>query len=111
MHHDLAWCLNLLEAIESNIVEITGAVQISLLISHYLLEEVVPPRLSLLFLDQQIVSRGNLIMFVVLNICNCLVEITVWRDARSDEAILHFPEELLQDWHSVLADDDTLHLL
>lgn len=52
MHHDFAWSLHLLQAVKSDIVEVACAVQIPLLISHDLLEQIVTTSFSLLFLQE-----------------------------------------------------------
>lgn len=50
MHHDFAWGLNLLQAIEGHVIEVARTVQVPLLVSHDLLEEDVATRFPLLFL-------------------------------------------------------------
>ena len=52
VHHYLAWSLYLLKAIECDIVEIACTIQISLLISHNLLEEAVTSSLPLFLLEE-----------------------------------------------------------
>ena len=78
MHHTLA-SVDLLESIESEIIEVIGRVEVPLLVPHHLLEEVVSARLPLLSLQQQVVSRGNLVVLVVLNIGHCLAQVAVVR--------------------------------
>ena len=56
VHHDLAWCLDLLKAVEGHVVEITCTVQVSLFVTHYLLEKDISSSLSLLLLEKKIVS-------------------------------------------------------
>jgi hypothetical protein len=56
VHHDLTWGLDLLQTIECDVVEVAGAVQVPLLVSHDLFEEYVTTGLLLLFLEKQIVS-------------------------------------------------------
>ena len=73
VHHDLSRSLDLLQTVERNIIEVTGAVQISLLISHDLLEKVVSACFSLLSFQQQVICWCYLIMFVVLNVSYSLV--------------------------------------
>lgn len=80
MHHDLARSLHFLQAVECDVVEVAGAVQISLLVPHDLFEKVVTASLALLLLEQQVVSRRDLVMLVVLNICDRLVQVTVRTD-------------------------------
>ena len=50
MHHNLARRLYLLQTIEWHVVQIAGAVEVPLLISHYLLKEYITTCLPLLFL-------------------------------------------------------------
>ena len=90
MHHNFAWSLNLLKTIERHIVQIASTVQVSLLVSHDLLKEDITTGLSLLFLKQQIVSGGNLIVLVVLNVSYGLTQIAIWADARCCKAVLYF---------------------
>lgn len=52
MHHDLPSILNLLESVESEVIEVIGRVQIPLLVSHDLLEKIVPTCFSLLPLEE-----------------------------------------------------------
>ena len=56
MHHDFAWCLDLLQTIQRYVIEIRRAIQVSLLISHHLLKQVVSSCFSLLLLQQQVVG-------------------------------------------------------
>ena len=51
MHHDFTRRRDLLEAIEGDIVEVAGRVEIPFLISHNLLKKVVSPRFPLLSLE------------------------------------------------------------
>ena len=78
MHHDFAWSLNLLQAVEGHVIEVARAVQVPLLVSHDLFEEDVTTRFSLLFLEKKIISRGNLIMLIILNVSYGLAQIAVW---------------------------------
>ena len=55
MHHDLTWCLDLLETVQSDIIKVAGAVKVSLLVSHHLFEEAVPAGLTLFLLEQEII--------------------------------------------------------
>ena len=68
MHHYFAWGLDFLQAVERHVVQVTRAVQVSLLVTHDLLEEYIPTSLSLLLLQEQVVSRRDLIVLVILNI-------------------------------------------
>ena len=110
MHHDFAWSLDLLQTIEGDIVQIASAVEIPLFVSHHLLEEIISSSFSLLLFDQQVVCGCNLVMFVVLYIRYSLIKVTIGCDARRHEAVLDLAKELLQNRHSILADNYTLHL-
>ena len=55
VHHYLPWGLYLLQAIQSDIVKVASAVEISLLVSHNLLKKVVSTRCSLLSFQQQVI--------------------------------------------------------
>jgi len=81
VHHGFSRGVHLLEGVQGHVVEVASAVQISLFVPHHLLKQVVFASFSLLLLQQQVVSRSDLIMFVVLDVCYCLVQITVWADA------------------------------
>ena len=109
MHHNFAWSLDLLERVQSDVVQVARAVKISLFITHNLLEEVVSTSFSLLPLQEKVVGGGDLVVFVVLDVSDGLVQVTVWTDARGSEAILDLAQELLDHRHSVFADHDTLH--
>ena len=78
MHHDFAWSLNVLQAVEGHVIEVARAVQVPLLVSHDLLEEDVAARFSLLFLEKKIIGGGNLIMLIILNVSYGLAQIAVW---------------------------------
>lgn len=56
VHHDLARRLHFLKAVERDVVEVAGAVEVALLVAHDLLEQVVSAGLPLLLLEQQVVS-------------------------------------------------------
>lgn len=73
MHHDLAWSLNLLEAVQRDVIEVACAIEVSLLVAHDLLEEVVSTSFSLFLLQQQVVGRCDLVVLVVLNIRYSLI--------------------------------------
>ena len=68
MHHDLPRCLNLLKAVEGHVVEVACAIEVPLLISHNLFKENISASLALFLLQQEVVSRGDLIVFVVLDV-------------------------------------------
>jgi hypothetical protein len=55
VHHDLSWGLDLLETVQCDVIKVTSAVEISLLISHYLFEEAVTSSFSLFLLKKKIV--------------------------------------------------------
>ena len=88
VHHDLAWSLDLLQGVQGDIVEVARAIQVPLFVAHHLLEEVVSSSLPLLSLQEQVVSRSDLVVLVVLNVSDCLIQVTVWTDARGRKAIL-----------------------
>lgn len=52
MHHNLPRRLYFLQAIEWHVIQVAGTVQVPLLVTHDLLEEVVSSGLPLLFLEQ-----------------------------------------------------------
>ena len=110
VHHDLARSLDLLQGVQSDIVEVTRAIQVPLFVAHHLLEEVVSSSLPLLSLQEQVVSRRDLVMLVVLNVSDGLIQVTVWADARGRKAILDLAQELFDHWDSVFANHNALHL-
>ena len=110
MHHDLSWSLDLLQGVQRDIVEVARAIQVPLLVAHHLLEEVVSSSLPLLSLQEQVVSRRDLVVLVVLNVSDGLVQVTVWADARGREAVLDLAQELFDHWDSVFANHNALHL-
>ena len=52
--------------------QVAGAVQVFALVEGHLLEDVVLPSGSLFLLEQQVVSAGDLVVFIVLNECSGL---------------------------------------
>jgi hypothetical protein len=48
MHHYLARSLNFLQAVERDVIQVAGRVEVSLFVSHYLIKEVVFSSFSLL---------------------------------------------------------------
>ena len=100
-----------METVKGDIIKIAGTVEISLLVPHYLFEEAITTSLTLLFLQEKIVCRGNLVMLIVLNIRYSLCQIAVWTDPRRVEAVLDLAEKLLDDWNSVLTDNNTFQFL
>jgi len=88
MHHDLSRSLHLLEAVEGDVVQVTGAIEVSLFVPHHLFEQIVPPCLPLLLLEQQVIGRCNLVVLVVLDVSHCLVQVAVRADATRHEAVL-----------------------
>lgn len=110
VHHDLARSLNFLETVERDVVQVVGRVEVTFLVSHDLLEEVVAAGLSLLSLQQQIVSGGDLVVLIVLDVRHRLVEVAVIRgDARCVETVLDLAKKLFDHRHPVLANHDALH--
>lgn len=73
IHHTFPIGWNLLQSVDLHIVQVTGTVQISLFVSHHLFEKHVTSCFSLLFLQQQVISRCYLVMFVILNVCYSLI--------------------------------------
>lgn len=73
VHHDLAGSLNLLQAVESYVIQVACAVEIPLFVTHYLLEKVISSCFPLLSFEKQIVCWRYLVMFVVLDIRYSLV--------------------------------------
>ena len=55
MHHDLARSLDLLQAVESYVIQVASAIKIPLFVTHYLLEEVISSCFPLLSFEKQIV--------------------------------------------------------
>lgn len=109
MHHDFAWSLNLLQAVEGHVIEVARAVQVPLLVSHDLFEEDVTTRFSLLFLEKKIISRGNLIMLIILNVSYGLAQIAVWTNTWRCETILDLAQVLVKHGNAILTDNDTFH--
>ena len=77
MHHDLAWRLDLLKTIERHIIKVTCTIQVSLLVAHNLLEEMIAARFTLLLLQQQVVCRCNLVMLIILNVSYGLAQVAI----------------------------------
>lgn len=48
-------------------------------------------------------------MLVILNICDSLIQITIWTDAGSSEAVLNFAEKFLYHGNSILSNDYAFH--
>ena len=88
MHHDFAWSLDLLQAIQCNVIKVACGVEISLFVSHNLLKEVITASLSLFLLKQQVVCRCNLIMLIILNIRYSLCQIAIRTNTRGVETVL-----------------------
>jgi len=109
VHHNFARSLDLLEGVQSDVVQVAGAVKISLLVPHDLLKEVVSSSFSLLPLQKEVVGGSDLVVFVVLDVGDCLVQVTVWTDPRGRKAVLDLAQELFDHRHSVFANHDTLH--
>ena len=77
MHHNFARSLDLLQAIQSNVIKVTCRVEISLFVSHNLLKEVITASLSLFLLKQQVVCGCDLIMLIILNIRYSLCQVAI----------------------------------
>ena len=48
-------------------------------------------------------------MFVVLDVGDCLIQITVWTYARGGKTVLDLAQEFFDDWNSIFANDDSFH--
>ena len=110
MHHDLSRSLDLLQTIKRHVVKVAGAIQVPLLISHYLLEEMVTPCLSLLLLEQEVVGGCDLIVLIILNVSYGLAKVTIGTDSRRRETVLDFAEVLVEHGDPILPDHYSLHL-
>ncbi len=111
MHHNFPWCLDLLETVQSDVIQVACTIEISLLVSHNLLKEVITASLSLLFLKQQVVCRGNLVMLVILNIRYSLCQVAVRADSRGIETVLDLTEKFFNYRNSVFTDDNSFHFI
>ena len=56
-------------------MDVVSAVQLFAFFESYLLKKIVFARLSFLFLEQEVVGRSDLVVFVVLNISRCVFKI------------------------------------
>ena len=110
VHHNFTRRLNLLNRVQRNVIQVWGTIQVTLFISHNLLKEVISTSFPLFLFKQQVISRSYLIMFVVLNVCNCLVQIAVWTYSGSDEAVLYLAEKFVNNWNSILTNYDAIQL-
>jgi len=110
VHHNFTRGLHFLETVDLQVVKVRCAIEVSLLVTHHLFEQIVTASFSLTLFKQQVVSRGDLIMFVVLNVGNRLVKVAVGADARSHEAVLYLWQKLFDQWHAVFADDNAFHV-
>ena len=81
VHHDLARSLDLLQGVQGDIVEVACAIEVPLLISHDLFKENISASLALFLLQQEVVSRGDLIVFVVLDVSYGLAQVAIGTDA------------------------------
>ena len=109
MHHDFAWSLNLLQAVEGHVIEVARAVQVPLLVSHDLFEEDITTRFSLFFLEEKIVCRRNLIMLIILNVSYGLAQIAVWTNTWSCKTILDLAQVFIEYWYAIFTNHDTFH--
>ena len=107
MHHDFAWSLPLHSAIELYLVQIGCGIQISFLISGHLLKKVVTSSFSLLLFQQQIVSRGYLVVFIILDISHSLVQVAIWTDSTCYKTVLNLAKKFVKHWHTVLPNDNS----
>ena len=111
MHHNFSWSLNFLQRIQRYIVEVAGTIEIPLFVSHDLLEEVIAASFTLLLFQKKVISWRDLVVFIVLDIRYSLAQVAIWADARRVEAVLDFAQELFDDRHSVLADNNPFHFV
>lgn len=111
MHHDFSWSLNFLQRIQRYIIEIAGAIEIPLFVSHNLLEEVIATSFTLLLFQKEVVCWRDLVVFIVLDIRYSLAKVAIRADARRVEAVLDFAEEFLYDGHSILSNNNTFHFV
>ena len=111
MHHNFSGSLHFLDAIERKVIKVAGRVEVPLLVPHDLFEKVVAAGLTLAFLEQEVVCRSNLVVFVVLNVRHSLVQVAVGRNPTGREAVLDLREELVDHGDSVLADHDAIHFI
>jgi len=109
VHHNFTRSLDLLEGVQSDVVQVACAVKVPFFVTHHLLEEVVSTSLSLLPLQKEVISRSYLVVFVVLNVGDGLVQVTVWTDTRGGKAVLDLAQELFDHRHSVFANHNALH--
>ena len=56
-------------------MDVVSAVQLFAFFESYLLKQIVFARLPFLFLEQEVVGRSDLVVFVVLNISRCVFKI------------------------------------
>ena len=56
-------------------MDVVRAVQLFAFFESYLLKQIVFARLPFLFLEQEVVGRSDLVVFVVLNISRCVFKI------------------------------------
>jgi hypothetical protein len=55
MHHDFSWGLDLLQAVQGYVIQVTSAVEVSLFVSHHLLEKVISASFPLLSFQKQVI--------------------------------------------------------
>lgn len=111
MHHNFAWCLDLLETVQCDVIQVACTVEISLFVPHNLLKETITASLSLLFLKQQVVCRGNLVMLVILNIRYSLCQVTIRANSRSIETVLDLAKKFFNYRNSVFTDNNSFHFI
>jgi len=110
MHHYFSWRLNFLKTVERHVIQIAGTIQVSLLIAHDLLKEMIAAGFPLLLFEQQVVGGRDLVVLVVLDVSYGLTQIAVGTYARSCKTVLDFAEVLIEHGNSILANDYALHL-
>jgi len=88
MHHNFTRCLDLLETVQCDVIQVACTVEISLFVSHNLFKETITASLSLLFLEKQVICWRNLVMLIILNIRYSVCQVAVRADSGSVETVL-----------------------
>ena len=100
-----------MQRIQRYIIEIGGAIEIPLFVSHNLLEEVIAASFTLLLFQKKVISRRDLVVFIVLDIRYSLAKVAIWADARRVEAVLDLAREFFDNRHSVLSNNNSFHFV
>ena len=88
VHHDFSRGLDLLQAVESYVIQVTCAVEVSLFVSHHLLEKVISTSFPLLSFQKQIICWRYLVVLVILDVRYSLIQITVGAYTWCSKAVL-----------------------